>query len=69
MGSFGEVEEVGSVESGLESLVLSPDSELVTLVTGDLKLILMTRDYTPLSETAIHQVQIQKYIQMVSTCL
>ena len=57
MVGIGEVEEVGAVEAGLEHLSLSPDSEVITLVTGDLNLILMTRDYTPLSETTIHQVK------------
>ena len=51
----GEVEEVGCVPAGLLALCLSPDSELVTLVTADLRLIIMTRDFTPLSETPIQQ--------------
>jgi hypothetical protein len=55
VAGLGEVEEVGCVPSGLLSLSLSPDSELVTLVTADHKLIIMTRDYTPLSETSIQQ--------------
>jgi hypothetical protein len=53
----GEVEEVGCVPSGLLALCLSPDSELVTLVTADHQLIIMTRDYIPLSETPIQQGQ------------
>ena len=49
------MEEVGCVPAGLLALCLSPDSELVTLVTADLRLVIMTRDYTPLSETPIQQ--------------
>jgi hypothetical protein len=53
---LGEVEEVGSVPAGLLALCLSTDSELVTLVTAaDLRLVIMTRDYMPLSETSIQQ--------------
>ncbi len=53
----GDLEEVGAVSAGLVAFDLSPDSELITLVTAELNLILMTRDYTPLSETQIHQVK------------
>jgi hypothetical protein len=56
----GEVEEVGCVPSGLLALCLSPDSELVTLVTADHQLIIMTRDYVPLSETPIQQARSTK---------
>ena len=31
---MGEVEEVGCVTDGLKFLTLSPDSEVITLVTG-----------------------------------
>ena len=57
MLDIGDVEEVGSVGDGLEVLSLSPDSEVISLVTSSLNLVLMTRDYTPLSETSILQVQ------------
>jgi len=46
----GEVEEVGCVDAGFLALSLSPDLELVSLVTGDLKLITMTRDFLPIKE-------------------
>ena len=52
----GDLEEVGAVSAGLLNLELSPDSEIITLVTAELNLIFMTRDYTPLSETQVHQV-------------
>ena len=55
-GPPADIEEVGSVAGGLLALDMSPDCEIITLVTAQLNLILMTRDYTPLSETPIHQV-------------
>ena len=38
------------MEAGFLALALSPDLELVSLVTGDLKLITMTRDFLPVRE-------------------
>jgi len=32
----------------------SPDQELVALVSGQGKLLMMTRDFDPVSETALH---------------
>ena len=46
----GEVEEVGCVDAGFLALSISPDLELVSIVTGDLKLITMTRDFLPIRE-------------------
>uniref|UniRef100_A0A4W4HG95 Elongator complex protein 1 n=1 Tax=Electrophorus electricus TaxID=8005 RepID=A0A4W4HG95_ELEEL len=50
-----ELECVGSVDSGLTAMSWSPDQELVTLSTGQETVILMTKDFEPLSEVAIHQ--------------
>jgi len=53
--TLGMVEEVGCVECGLECLVLSPDLEIITLVTSELVAITMTRDYVPVMETKLLQ--------------
>ncbi|XP_062455173.1 elongator complex protein 1 isoform X2 [Rhea pennata] len=50
-----EVECVGSVDSGLSTMSWSPDQELVLLVTGQQTLIMMTRDFEPITEKQIHQ--------------
>ena len=55
--SLGMVEEVGCVECGLECLVMSPDLEIITLVTSELVVITMTRDYVPVKETRLLQDQ------------
>jgi len=52
---LGDVEEVGYVECGLECLVMSPDLEIITLVTSELVVITMTRDYVPIQETKLLQ--------------
>ncbi|CAD5114953.1 DgyrCDS3987 [Dimorphilus gyrociliatus] len=49
-----DFEQVGAVESGFETMEWSPDQELIALVTGDLTLILMTRDFEVLSEQIIN---------------
>ena len=54
-GTLGMVEEVGCVECGLECLVMSPDLEIITLVTSELVAITMTRDYVPVMETKLLQ--------------
>jgi len=54
---LGMVEEVGCVECGLECLVMSPDLEIITLVTSELVVITMTRDYVPVKETRLLQDQ------------
>jgi len=53
--ALGMVEEVGCVECGLECLVMSPDLEIITLVTSELVAITMTRDYVPVMETKLLQ--------------
>ncbi|NXG38342.1 ELP1 protein, partial [Dromaius novaehollandiae] len=53
--STKEVECVGTVDSGLSTMSWSPDQELVLLVTGQQTLIMMTRDFEPLTEKQIHQ--------------
>ncbi|CAL8262436.1 unnamed protein product [Lota lota] len=50
-----EVECVGSVESGLTSMSWSPDEELVALTTGQQTVIMMTKDFEPITEVGIHQ--------------
>ena len=39
----GQIEEVGSVGCGLACLAVSPDQELLALVTGELSVLTMTR--------------------------
>ncbi|KAG8454432.1 hypothetical protein GDO86_000888 [Hymenochirus boettgeri] len=51
----GQLECVGSVDNGIVTMSWSPDQELVLLVTGQQTLILMTKDFEPLTETSIHQ--------------
>ena len=56
--TFGQVEEVGYVEcGGLERLTISPDLEIITLVTRELVVITMTRDYSPVKETSLVESQ------------
>ncbi|MCI4381664.1 hypothetical protein PGIGA_G00254560 [Pangasianodon gigas] len=50
-----QLECVGSVDSGLTAMSWSPDQELVTLCTGQETIILMTKDFEPITEVAIHQ--------------
>ncbi|XP_069632467.1 elongator complex protein 1 isoform X3 [Haliaeetus albicilla] len=53
--STKQVECVGSVDSGLSTMSWSPDQELVLLATGQQTLIMMTRDFEPITEKEIHQ--------------
>ncbi|XP_066469477.1 elongator complex protein 1 [Tiliqua scincoides] len=50
-----QLECVGSVDGGLTVMSWSPDQELVLLATGQQTLILMTRDFEPITESQIHQ--------------
>ncbi|NXY82248.1 ELP1 protein, partial [Alcedo cyanopectus] len=50
-----QVECVGSVDSGLSTMSWSPDQELVLLATGQQTLIMMTKDFEPITEKQIHQ--------------
>ncbi|XP_075904166.1 elongator complex protein 1 isoform X2 [Nelusetta ayraudi] len=50
-----QLECVGSVESGLTSMSWSPDEELVVLTTGQETIIMMTKDFEPITEVGIHQ--------------
>ncbi|XP_056425712.1 elongator complex protein 1 isoform X3 [Hyla sarda] len=51
----GQLECVGSVDSGIVTMSWSPDQELVLLITGQQTLILMTKDFEPIAEIMIHQ--------------
>ncbi|NXC44125.1 ELP1 protein, partial [Penelope pileata] len=53
--STQQVECVGTVDSGLSAMSWSPDQELVLLATGQQTLIMMTRDFEPITEKQIHQ--------------
>uniref|UniRef100_A0A8C3T4B4 Elongator complex protein 1 n=1 Tax=Chelydra serpentina TaxID=8475 RepID=A0A8C3T4B4_CHESE len=53
--STKQLECVGSVDSGLTTMSWSPDQELVLLVTGQQTLIMMTKDFEPITEREIHQ--------------
>ncbi|KAM7389360.1 hypothetical protein PAMP_023344 [Pampus punctatissimus] len=50
-----QLECVGSVDSGLTSMSWSPDEELVALTTGQETVIMMTKDFEPITEVGIHQ--------------
>ncbi|XP_068429727.1 elongator complex protein 1 [Clinocottus analis] len=50
-----QLECVGSVDSGLTSMSWSPDEELVVLTTGQETIIMMTKDFEPITEVGIHQ--------------
>ncbi|XP_071964263.1 elongator complex protein 1-like [Antedon mediterranea] len=49
-----EIECIGSVDQGLKAVSWSPDQELVVLATGQDTLILMTKDFDPITETSLH---------------
>ncbi|XP_043403572.1 elongator complex protein 1 isoform X3 [Chelonia mydas] len=53
--STKQLECVGSVDTGLTTMSWSPDQELVLLVTGQQTLIMMTKDFEPITEREIHQ--------------
>ncbi|XP_036407119.1 elongator complex protein 1 [Megalops cyprinoides] len=53
--STSQLECVGSVDSGLTGMSWSPDQELVTLSTGQETIIMMTKDFEPITEVEIHQ--------------
>ncbi|XP_066576528.1 elongator complex protein 1 isoform X2 [Amia ocellicauda] len=53
--STNQLECVGSVDSGLTGMSWSPDQELVTLSTGQNTIIMMTKDFEPITEVRIHQ--------------
>ncbi|XP_061580732.1 elongator complex protein 1 [Cololabis saira] len=50
-----QTECVGSVDSGLTTMSWSPDEELVILTTGQETIIMMTKDFEPITEVGIHQ--------------
>ncbi|XP_070819157.1 elongator complex protein 1 [Chaetodon trifascialis] len=50
-----QLECVGSVDSGLTAMSWSPDEELVVLSTGQETIIMMTKDFEPITEVGIHQ--------------
>ncbi|XP_048826491.1 elongator complex protein 1 [Brienomyrus brachyistius] len=53
--STSQLECVGSVDSGLTAMCWSPDQELVVFTTGQETIIVMTKDFDPITEVAIHQ--------------
>lgn len=50
-----ELESVGEIEVGVVCMGWSPEQDVVVVVTGESKLILMTKDFDPLAEKALHQ--------------
>eukprot|EP00058_Branchiostoma_floridae_P012345 XP_002597833.1 hypothetical protein BRAFLDRAFT_286073 [Branchiostoma floridae] len=50
-----ELECVGTVDSGLTCMAWSPNQDLVLLTTGEEKMVMMTSDFNPISETSINQ--------------
>lgn len=51
----GELKCVGEIEVGVVGMAWSPEQDLVVLVTGEEKLVLMTKDFDPLAEKSLHQ--------------
>lgn len=49
-----EFECMGSVESGLTAMQWSPDQELLVLTTGAETILLMTREFDPVTEIPLH---------------
>ncbi|GAA5832721.1 hypothetical protein JCM11251_005735 [Rhodosporidiobolus azoricus] len=54
-GAVGDVrrENVGTFDTGIKAAAWSPDDELLAIVTGDNLLLLLTRLFDPLSESAL----------------
>ncbi|XP_048252379.1 elongator complex protein 1-like isoform X2 [Haliotis rufescens] len=50
----GQIECVGCVESGFTAMAWSPDLEVLVLATGDETLIMMTREFDPITEISQH---------------
>ncbi len=50
-----ELESVGEIEVGVVCMGWSPEQDVVVLVTSESNLILMTKDFDPLVEKALHQ--------------
>ena len=50
-----ELDSVGEIEVGVVCMGWSPDQDIVVMVTGEHKLVLMTKDFDVLTETFIHQ--------------
>lgn len=50
-----ELESVGEIGVGVVCMGWSPEQDVVVLVTGENKLILMTKEFDPLTEKALHQ--------------
>ncbi|KAJ1921502.1 putative elongator complex protein 1 [Mycoemilia scoparia] len=48
------IEKIGDVESGIQHACWSPDEELLTMVTGENKLIIMTKDFDVISEFSLY---------------
>uniref|UniRef100_A0A8B9J6E5 Elongator complex protein 1 n=1 Tax=Astyanax mexicanus TaxID=7994 RepID=A0A8B9J6E5_ASTMX len=53
--STNQLECVGTVDSGLTAMSWSPDQEVVVFCTGQETIILMTKDFEPITEVDIHQ--------------
>ncbi|ORX62126.1 IkappaB kinase complex, IKAP component [Hesseltinella vesiculosa] len=48
------VEVVGTVDSGIHAMTWSPDQDLVVLITGEKKVLVMTQDFEPITEFPLH---------------
>ncbi|KAJ3288043.1 hypothetical protein HK104_008357 [Borealophlyctis nickersoniae] len=51
---FGDVEVVGTVDSGIQCMEWSPDHEVVVMVTGFGTILEMTKDFDVIAEVPIH---------------
>lgn len=50
----GQIESVGDVGSGIRAMSWSPDQEILVLATGQDTLIMMTREFDPITEKSLH---------------
>ena len=63
----GDFECVGGVDVGLSGMSWSPDQEVVVLVTRDDKLVLMTLNFDPITETSLHPEEFGEGVLIVGT--
>nr|XP_022331417.1 putative elongator complex protein 1 [Crassostrea virginica]XP_022331418.1 putative elongator complex protein 1 [Crassostrea virginica] len=52
--SSGQIESVGDVSSGIRAMSWSPDQEILVVATGQDTLIMMTREFDPVTEKPLH---------------
>lgn len=50
-----ELDSVGEIEVGVACMAWSPEQDVVVMVTGESKLVLMTKEFDPLAEKTLYQ--------------